>query len=211
MSLWKLLTARYGSGADEFAEIRIDRSTNVLSTIEYEHHEVHAGSMFQAEDNAAGGSGTKATISFKTPNTDKWAHAIFTVRTNVTAVVTIGEGCTITGISGTDYAPRNKNRNIATASTLISAGSAGGAGFVTIGAAVTNFGTVLTEKQVGAARKIGGESRGIGEWVLRANTVYAFEVESQEATSEVRMALVWYEHTERNYATPTPTPTPTPT
>ena len=210
MTELRTIRARYGSGGGETDDVRMDQSTNVLSIVEYEHHEIHSGSMFHAEDSAAGGSGTKATISFKTPNTTKWAHVVFTARTNVAAVVTMGEGCTVTGASGADYAPKNKNRNIAKSSTLIAEGSAGGAGNVTIGGAVTNFGTTLTELQLGSGRE-GGDVRGLGEWVLKANTIYAFEVESQAASSEVNIELVWYEHTERNYPTPTPSPTPTPT
>lgn len=41
MSLWKLLNARWGSGAGETDEVRIDAATNTLQTIEYEHHEIH--------------------------------------------------------------------------------------------------------------------------------------------------------------------------
>ena len=59
------------------------------------------------------------------------------------------------------------------------------------------FGTKLTELQVGSG-KVGGEARGQGEWVLKKGTVYAFEIESQAATSEVSMELVWYEHIDKN-------------
>jgi len=209
MTELRTIRGRYGSGAGQTDDIRIDGSTETLMQLNYEHHEIHSGSMFHAEANAAGGSGTKATITFKTPNSNKWAHVLFTARSNAASVMTIGEAATVTAASGTNYAPKNKNRNHATASVLIAEGSAGGAGNVTTGATVTSFGTELTSVQMGAGVKEGGETRGTGEWVLRANTVYAFEVESQAASSEVNVELTWYEHTERNYPTPTPTPTPT--
>jgi len=40
MSLWKVLTARWGTGAGETDEVRIDASTNSLQTVDYPHHEI---------------------------------------------------------------------------------------------------------------------------------------------------------------------------
>lgn len=197
MSVWKLLRAAWGSGADENADVRIDAATSSLVTVDYAHHEVHSGDAFAATHSAAGGAGTKATISFATPDTTKWAHVLVFSTSNVAALLTVGEIATVTAVSGADYAPRNKNRNSGTASTLISAGSAGGAGLVTIGGTVTDFGTILEELQVGA-KKVGGDVRGTNEWVLKQDTVYAFEIEAQEASAEVSMVLEWYEHADHN-------------
>ena len=177
---------------------RRDRSTAVQMSIDYAHHEAHEGSMYHAHTSAAGGSATKATISFTTPNTAKWFHVVFFYRSNVEATFTMGEGATVTAVSGTDYKARNRNRNIADASTAISAGSAGGATFVTTGGTVTSFGTTVDFDHFGAGQKTGGESRSSNEWILKKNTTYAFEVESQAATSEVGLALTWYEHTDRS-------------
>ena len=168
---------------------RRDRSTAVQMSIDYAHHEAHEGSMYHAHVSAAGGAATKATISFTTPNTAKWFHVVFFYRSNVEALFTMGEGATVTAASGTDYKARNRNRNIADASTAISAGSAGGATFVTEGGTVTNFGTVIDGDHFGSGQKTGGGDRASNEWVLKQNTTYAFEIESQAATSEVGLAL----------------------
>ncbi|MCP4540160.1 MAG: hypothetical protein GY832_23730 [Chloroflexi bacterium] len=176
---------------------KCDSSTNSLQTIEYEHHEIHSGSSYTMEHNAAGGSGTKATISFTTPNTTKWLHMVITARANVEAFYTLGEGATITGASGADYAPRNKNRNSANTSGVISAGSAGGAGNATIGGTVTNFGTTLEMLHFGKGRQQPGASHGENEWILKQNTTYAFEVETEAASSEATVELHWYEHTDK--------------
>ena len=177
---------------------RRDRSTQVQMSIDYSHHEAHEGSMYHAHTSAAGGAATKATISFTTPNTAKWFHVVFFYRSNVEAIFTMGEGATVTAVSGTDYKARNRNRNIADASTAVSAGSAGGATFVTEGGTVTSFGTIIDPDHFGSGQKTGGEVRASAEWVLKKGTTYAFEVESQAATSEVGLALTWYEHTDRS-------------
>lgn len=42
-SRWKNLVGRWGSGAGETDDIRIDGATNSLQTLTYEHHEIHSG------------------------------------------------------------------------------------------------------------------------------------------------------------------------
>lgn len=176
----------------------VDGITTSIRVVDYAHHEVHSGSSYRIEHNASGGSGTKATVSFTTSDTAKWLHVIVTARGNVESVYTMGEGATITAASGTDYIPRNKNRNSTNTSTVISAGSAGGAGYATIGGTVTDFGTTLESLHFGSGKQQGGGERGTDEWILKQNTTYAFEVESQAVTSEVTCELHWYEHTNSN-------------
>ena len=200
MSKWNLLRGRWGSGAGETDEIRIDASTNTIQTIEYEHHEIHSGNSYHAEAKAAGGSGTKATITFQTPDTTKYIHAFIHMVSNVEAQYTMGEGSTVTAASGTTLAALNRNRNILTATVVISEGTTGGdaAGALTQGATVTNFGTMLIdERQIGIG-KTGGEDRGDSEWVLKRNTVYALEIESQATASEVSIRIDYYEHTDKH-------------
>lgn len=179
--------------------IRIDPSTHSLQIIDYAHHEIHAGSSYTAEHNAAGGSGTKATISFTTPAGTKYLHVVIETRTNVAGVYTLGEGATVTAASGTNYLARNKRR-VPTmgVSTVLPGGSAPNtAGNVTVGGTVTDFGTVLETVQIGAG-KLGGSARGVDEWILAPSTVYAIEMESQAATSEVRVSIHWYEHEDKD-------------
>jgi len=199
MSLVQRIMARWGSGAGEVDDVRIDASTNVLTTIDYAHHEIHSGSSFHAYINATGGSGTKGTITFITPDTTTYMHAFFYTLSNVAAKITFGEGATVTAASGTDFPALNRNRNLAATSTatVLASGSAGGAGNVTTGATVTGFGTILKLIEVGIG-KSGGEVRSVDEWVLKRNTVYALEIESQAASSEVTAALDWYEHADKH-------------
>ena len=197
MSVWKLLRGRWGTGDAETDDIRIDASTNSIQTVDYSHHEIHAGSTYHVFVEASGGANTKATISFQTPDSTQWFHAVVTAVSNVAANLTIGEAATVTAASGSDFVPRNRNRNIATASTVISAGSAGGAGNATTGGTVTDFGTIIDEYQIGSG-KTGGDARSIDEWVLKRNTVYAFEMESLAATSVIKIEVDYYQHTDRH-------------
>ncbi len=148
----------------ELSTPRLDATALGLIIVSGSEHEVHDGHAFHSEHNAVGGSGTKATISFTTPNTANWAHIIVHLRTNVESFYTLGEGATITAASGSDYPPRNRNRNLTTTtSTLTSAGSAGGTGNVTLGGTVTSFGTIIETLHIGSGNRTGGSTYGIGE------------------------------------------------
>lgn len=62
---------------DEGGAIRIDSVTNTLQTIDYSHHEVHAGSHFMYTDSVTLGNGGTQDYMIVTPNTMKWAHMTF--------------------------------------------------------------------------------------------------------------------------------------
>ena len=68
----------YRSSDSTSQPIRLDKATNTIQTIEYEHHEVHAGSHFVYYDydsdvDTAGPKYYRLT----TPSTTKWIHIIF--------------------------------------------------------------------------------------------------------------------------------------
>ena len=171
---------------------RLDPATFNFKTILNDHAKIHESASYHTYVNASGGSGTKATVSFTTPNTTTWIHLLIIARANVESFLTLGEGATITASSGVNFTPYNRQRNSVNTSVLISAGSAGGAGNVTTGGAVTNFGTTLQLEHLGN-NKMGEESRGTSEWILKQNTTYAIELETEAASSEAFISLEWYE------------------
>ena len=116
MSLWKLLTARWGSNAGETDEVRIDGATNTLQTIEYEHHEIHGGTHFYICDFETLNSGATADFAVTTPAGSKWSHMIFEVNGTSQTEMRIYEGATVSG--GTSTTPLNNDRNSDTASVL---------------------------------------------------------------------------------------------
>ena len=77
MSLWKLLNARWGSGAGETDEVRIDASTNTLQTIEYEHHEVHSGSHYALEGHTTLGNGGVLDFCVTVGSGTAYPHVVF--------------------------------------------------------------------------------------------------------------------------------------
>ena len=81
MSLWKLLTGRWGSGAGETDEVRIDASTNSLQTVDYEHHEIHGGSHYLVVSYADLAINHVLDFTWQMPNTTTWTHWIWKIST----------------------------------------------------------------------------------------------------------------------------------
>lgn len=187
----QLRTTLFDSSGNEFL---IDLITNAFGTIDTSHHEIHEGDAYTVEHNNSGGSGIKATISFKTANTTKWIHLLASMRSNVESNYKLCEAPTITAASGSDYVCRNKNRNSGNTSGLISEGSAGGVGFVTLGATVSAEGLVLETLHFGQGKQGGGEGRNVREWVLKQDTIYALVLTSEAAASDITIEMHWYEH-----------------
>jgi len=97
-ALWKNTKGRWGSGDDDIDEIRIDASTNVLSVIDYAHHEVHSGSHYYIQGFTTLGNnlGVDDTLRVKlvTPNTDKWIHLLYDIRSTKAMTTTFDEVAT---------------------------------------------------------------------------------------------------------------------
>jgi len=138
MSFWKLITGRWGSGAGDTADIRIDASTNSLQCIAYPHHKIHAGSHFFLEGHATLGNGGTLFVKLVTPNSDKWGHFLWDINASGIMTTTFDEDATggmANGSRPTIHA-NNRNTNCWTGAHTGGNGEAtvmtdGGASFVT--------------------------------------------------------------------------------
>ncbi|MCP4988363.1 MAG: hypothetical protein GY928_20625 [Colwellia sp.] len=191
MSLWKLLTARWDSGAGETDEVRIDASTNSLQIIDYAHHEIHGESSFNlslTSTNLGGETGDHLHISFTTPNTTKWVHMVADSYGSGQHNFQIREAPSGGMVGGSAVTPLNRNRNSATASTMVTPLE---------GATVGTGGTLLVDEDVGQGNNNEGKSRGTQEWMLKQNTLYSFRVYDTTNIQAV-LSLNWYEHTDKH-------------
>jgi len=94
MSLWKTLNARWGSGAGEIDEVRIDASTNSLQTVDYAHHEIHGGSHYYVQGFTSLDDTDVLRIKLETPGTTKWSHFVFTIKSTGIMTSFLDEGAT---------------------------------------------------------------------------------------------------------------------
>ena len=172
--------------------IQQDAATNALTTIGYEHHEVHSGSHFTFSMDSTVGDADTLGFLIVTPNTTKWAHMVFDVIGALDTRFDLFE--TSTHTAGMERTAYNNNRNsTSTNTTQIFNWTRG----VSDGTAIfrSHFGV---DTGLGASRVTGGGSvRGASEFILKQNTKYFFAITSATAANVISMKLTWYEHTDK--------------
>ena len=190
------LTNENGNG------LGVDTSTRVQIGIDYAHHEIHDGSMFEASVNSSASdfdTGDELWIAFKTPNATKELHAVIESTVTGACMFKFIEAPTIALDAGTARVAYCHNLDLANTATIISNETVPQAGFYNYnedaaGGDVT-AGTTIIERTIGAGKdKVGGEARS-SEWILKKNTLYAFVLVAQADNIRANIAIDFYEHT----------------
>ena len=122
MSLWTLLNARWGSGAGEVDEVRIDASTNTLQVMEYEHTEIHANNHYFIEGITTLGSAAVLDFCATTADSTKWAHLVFNYTSSLDMVLDVYELSDFDA-DGTLVVQRANNRALSYSGQHTAAGS----------------------------------------------------------------------------------------
>jgi hypothetical protein len=180
----------YAWNGTSVAPVNIDKATRAVTTIDYAHHEVHAGSEYFITYSATVASGNSMDILVITPDTTKWSHAPWEIESTLVTTFYIYEGTTVSN-NGTDLSEINSNRN--------SASVAGTQTYHT--PTVTGTGTQIYIEafgiSTGAFVRVGGESNSTQEIILKQNTKYLFRITSGTNGSLISFRLRWYEHTDK--------------
>ena len=188
----------------------VDGMTRAKTMIDYAHHEVHSGSSFGVGYSVTTGADDdhRSSIGFTTPNTTKWLHLVATISASHAAEFFLREAPTIDDDDGTQAVAYNRNRNSATASTVLSLEGTETVGSVTtfdeaeLVAATFSGGTVLEYVLMqagGGPKAVGGVSRGSQEWILDQNAKYVFTIQNIGANANTHVIhLDWYEHQNKN-------------
>ena len=177
----------------------IDASTSALETIDYAHHEVHSGSSYAAfTSNSDLDATDELIIAFKTPNTTKWFHMVAGFKNTSESLAEILEAPTITNGTGTESACINHNRNSIKTSGSLSIEASPTSGEYSVDPTITADGTVIMADTIGTGKNKGlSESRGVSEYVLKQNTIYAFRITGVADNGNAAIILNWYEHTNK--------------
>lgn len=167
---------------------RLDSATHTLQTIDYAHHEVHAGSSFYYHDVIKLGNAGVQDYIITVPDTTKWPHFGLEIDYNDSSGITqIFEATNKIGT--TLQTSFNRDRNSATtATTTIHKGQSGG----------STDGTRIFWKRVGAGKQSGGISGTAEERILKRNTKYIIRLTNTATTdNNVTVVFRWYEHQNR--------------
>ena len=184
-------------GADGVARlVNVDEVTSALIMIGYMHHEIHDGTAFMvsAGDNDID-LGEELSFSFTTPNTAARVHMHIFAACSLSATLEVCEGATVTVDSGSEVAPVNRDRNSGTASVLYSIETVPVVDYVSLGATITDDGTIIMTDSLGAG-KTSDANVGIGdgnEFILKQATTYAIKLTALVDNGIASLALYWYE------------------
>ena len=197
MSLFGLIRG-YRSSDNTAQPLRLDKSTNTLQTIDYAHHEIHAGSSFYAKHYSASvATGNKINLYIKTKSSAPFCHMFAQWASGGGAIFRIYEAPTITTNTGTNgQAILNRNRNSGTASGCFDNATTPVVNKYGVDVTKTVDGTIIVLQYAGVGKTMGTQSRNETEFVLLPDTVYLFEVEAVGNNIALSLELDWYEHTD---------------
>ena len=94
-----------------FADKAIDKSTHATTTIDYAHHEVHSGSHYYIQGHTVLASAAVLRVQLITPNTAKWIHFLYEIKSTLAMTTTFDEGATGGMAGGLRVPVHASNRN----------------------------------------------------------------------------------------------------
>lgn len=179
-------------GRDErtgILDIFVDYVSRCLLVMPNEHHKTHEGKHYivlKYFNSVANGS--KAVVRFRTP-ASTYTHMVFSAYASAGALIQVFEDSTRTNIDANALSIINRNRESTNISDFQQVCHTPGG--------VEN-GTIMVPKQ-----KMGttgnpnattpGDNRDANEYILKRDTVYSIEVESEADGTDINIGLDWYE------------------
>jgi len=180
------------TGDSTYETPRLDSITHAQNTIDYAHHEIHAGSSYEYANALDFTNAETKSFLLVTPDTTKWIHFIFEVAGEAEFNVNFYEAATpdADGAAVTAPAVINKNRNSNNTPGLVftSAPTLGGG----------SKGTLIRVHHSGSGKQTGGQVRGTAELILKQDTKYWVDITNSTTSNNFISWMVgWYEHTSK--------------
>lgn len=169
---------------DDLNIITIDEVTRSLTTIEWEHYQIHKGATFTILEVTDLGNGAVRDILVVTPNTTRWAHLVWEIEHELETKIEFYRN-TLYSDNGTAIPSFNRQGNSLNVATTL----------VYHTPTVTNAGTLVGMIQQGNGKKAGGSDRLANEFILKQNYAYLIRITNLTANDNlIFMKLNWYEH-----------------
>lgn len=180
------------TGDATFQTARLDYPTHTLQTIDYAHHEVHAGShFFCSVYDADVDTSAPKYIRLTSPDTTKWAHLLIKYTSTGGGVWEFFENPTLNA-AGDAVTVYNNDRNSLTASTVTVFQDT-----TTTGTDGTKLWTDLTgDNGIGGAKYSGSGIRG-EEIILKQKEDYILKFTPTADNAKIVVDFSWYEHTNK--------------
>lgn len=179
----------YNSVLGTYDNFRADGQTRALQTIDYAHHEIHAGSHYYRTFSATVASGAVQYYLLDIASAGlKYPHMSFEFNGTAITKFEIFEDSTKSG-DGDKILPLNNDRNSTNTSIIELYDAIGEEG---------DEGTLIWEHSAGTATqqsRSAASSEQATELVLKNNTKYLIKITSGTDGNLVNVTLEWYEHT----------------
>jgi len=185
----------YRSSDGTSQPLRLDKSTNSLQIVDYEHHEIHSGSHFFIVSYADLSINQVLDFTFLTPNSTKWVHWLFLLSTKSETNWLVYESAVATNALANAVTILNSNRNKTATTSDSTLKFEVQANLVAANADTDVTGaTLLLSGISGDGRDSGQYDRG-HELILKQNTLYCFRAIASVA-GYINFDMQWYEHTD---------------
>ncbi len=166
----------------------LDPVSHTIKAIDFEHSQIHEGHSFFVHNVVDLGNGANSTLLIVTPNTTTWAHIVREIDIELESSFNLYED-SIVSANGTPLTAVNRDRNSANTAEVLFFSSP----------TVTDFGTLISQSQLGSGKKAGGGGRDTSEIILKQNTKYLFVITNLTTNNNVISSKIsWYEHTNRS-------------
>jgi len=185
----------YRSSDGTFQPLRLDKVTNSIQTIDYAHHEIHAGSHFFVTGVQDLSTNQVLDFTWVMPDTTTWTHWLWSIDTEAETAWYVYEGAVITNALANTVTPLNSNRNSETTSgTTMKYEVQANLTAANADTDVTSA-TLLKSGISGSGKGKGGEASREYELILKQNTIYCMRAVAT-AAGYIDFDMEFYEHTD---------------
>jgi len=199
----KLPTGKVSVVDTEDNSAEIDSLSGSIQVIDFAHHKIHEGDSFCVSHTlTAKNDGTYLTIYLKTPNAEKSIHMFTQWASSGASYFRIREYPVVTANTGSSQLSVNRNRNSTNISEALDNATVPIAGYAmtdvtisdrTADVAGSKGGLIIWQEYDGIGKQMTGGNRNDSEFILKKNTPYVFELESDASGLVLNANLYWYE------------------
>ena len=172
-----------------------DASTAAVEIIDYPHHEIHNGSHYFVKGYQDLSINNVLQFTWQMPNTTKWIHWLWKVKTESETLIQVYEGGTITTPLSAAVTPLNNDRNSTNTSGTTMRWETHANLAAANGAVDVSAGLLMETGIIGAGRDSGSENRD-HETIMKQNTLYVMRA-TATAAGYINFDMAWYEHTNK--------------
>ena len=168
-------------------ELCLDEFTGAMCSIDYPHHEIHAGNHFYNKDWIDLANGVTYDILLSVADTTKWPHFLFILNAEAEFNIIFYAEVTASN-NGTPLLVNNRNGNSLTANGLLAYHTP----------TITDLGIQIARYKGGSGKSVGGAVRANNESLLTQNTKFLARIHNDTTSNNwIDWLLDWYEHTNK--------------